>query len=248
MNRLLEFLLAAHVAGGAVGLLAFWVPALARKGGPLHRKAGRVYVRGMGVVLATSVPLSLVSFFKGNWLAGTFLFYLFIITGTAMYSGLRALKSKAGPHVYITPMYVATAWATFLGGVAVLVIGVTTRTWLLAGFSLIGLTAGPSALSFMRKPPNDPRYWWYEHLGGMIGTGIAAHVAFLNFGAQRLIPGFNLGDWGMLAWFAPVVVGVVASNRIEAHYRAKFGARRTPAAAAPVETSRPIPPAATPTH
>ena len=64
----------------------------------------------------------------------------------------------------------------------------------------------------------------------MIGTGIAAHVAFLNFGAQRLLPGFNLGDWGMLAWFVPVVVGFVASARIEAHYRAKFNRPRVPSA------------------
>jgi hypothetical protein len=168
--------------------------------------------------------------------AGTFLLYLFVITGTALYTGLRALKSRAGPQELITPMYVATAWATFLSGAAVLVVGVATQTWLLAGFSLIGLTAGPSALAFMRRPPTDPRYWWYEHFGGMIGTGIAAHVAFLNFGGQRLIPGFNLGDWGMLAWFVPVVVGLAAANRIEAHYRAKFGARRAVARAAPVES------------
>jgi hypothetical protein len=51
-------------------------------------------------------------------------------------------------------------------------------------------------------------------------------VAFLNFGAQRVIPGFNLGDWGMLAWFVPVVVGTVAANRIEAHYKRKFAAAR----------------------
>jgi hypothetical protein len=202
----------------------------------------------MAVVLATSVPLSLVMFFDGNWVAGTFLLYLFIITGTALYAGLRALKAKGGPHEFITPMYVVTAWATLLGGVAVLILGIATRTWLLAGFSLIGLTAGPSALLFMRRPPTDPRYWWYEHFGGMIGTGIAAHVAFLNFGGQRLIPGFNLGDWGILAWFVPVVVGVVASNRIEAHYRARFGARRAQSPGAPAETPRSIPPAATPTH
>lgn len=226
MSRLLDMLLMAHVAAGAVSLVSFWIPAFARKGGPLHRKAGRVYVKGMSVVVATSVPLSLVSFARGNWLGGTFLLYLFVITSTALYTGLRALKSKAGPHQYITPMYVACAWATLLSGLAVLIVGIITRTWLLVGFSFIGLSAGPSAFAFMRKPPTDPRYWWYEHFGGMIGTGIAAHVAFLNFGAGRVIPGFNLGDWGMLAWFLPVVAGVVAANRIEAHYRAKFGGPR----------------------
>lgn len=233
---LLEALLFAHVAGGALALVTFWVPAFTRKGSPVHRRAGRIYVRGMRVVLVTSLPLSLVSFVRGHWLAGTFLLYLFVITGTALYTGLRALKSKAGPQAYITPTYVALAWATLLGGAAVLVIGVLTQTWLLAGFSLIGLTAGPQALAFMRNPPDDARFWWYEHFGGMIGTGIAAHVAFLNFGAQRLIPGFNLGDWGMLSWFTPVVIGVVATNRIEAHYRAKFGARGAAPGQAVVES------------
>jgi hypothetical protein len=223
MSRLLDVLAAVHVAGGAVSLVFFWIPAFAKKGGPLHRRAGRVYVRAMTAVVATSVPLSLVSFVRGNWVAGTFLLYLFVITSTALYSGTRALKAKAGPHEFITPWYVASAWATLLGGVTVLVVGLATQTWLLAGFSLIGLTAGPAALRFIRNPPTHSRYWWFEHFGGMIGTGIAAHVAFLNFGAQRLIPGFNLGDWGMLAWFVPVVVGIVASSRIEAHYRAKFG-------------------------
>lgn len=141
----------------------------------------------------------------GNWLAGTFLLYLFVITAGALYTGMRALKSKAGPKHLFTPAYVVLTWATILGGAAVLVLGLATRTWLLAGFSLIGLTAGPAQLARMRNPPTDPRYWWYEHLGGMIGSGIAAHVAFLNFGAQRLIGGYNLGSWGMLAWFAPRV-------------------------------------------
>ena len=226
MNMLLKALLFAHVGGGLVSLISFWVPALTKKGSPLHRRAGRVYVRAMSVVLATSLPLSIVLFLRGNWLGGTFLFYLFIITANAMYTGQRALKSKAGPQHLITPIYVTLAWATVLGGAVVLIVGLATKTWLLAGFSLIGLLTGPQAFAFMRNPPTDARYWWYEHLGGMIGTGIAAHVAFLNFGAQRLIPGFSLGDWGMLAWFTPVVVGIVASNRVEAHYRAKFATSR----------------------
>lgn len=219
-------LIAAHIAAGAVGLVAFWIPALTRKGGPTHRRAGRIYVRAMAVVIATAIPLTIVSFVRGQWVAGVFLIYLAIITGTALYSGLRAVRSKAGPKEYITPAYKALAGLTFASGVAVLAIGLATRVWLFVGFSVIGLTAGYSSYVFIRTPPTDPRYWWYEHFGGMIGTGIAAHIAFLNFGAGRLIPGFSLADWGMLAWFVPVVVGIVAANRIEAFYRRKFA--RTP--------------------
>ncbi len=225
MSMLLSALLVAHVVGGTVGLLSFWVPAFARKGGPLHRKAGRIYVRGMGVVTITGVPLSIATYAAGDWIGGTFLLYLVVITGTALYTGLQALKSKAGPHLFLTRIHLGLAWLNLVAGTSVLILGVVTRVWLLAGFSLIGLLAGIGMLQFIRKPPTDPRYWWYEHMGGMIGTGIAAHVAFLNFGARRLIPGYSLGDWGMLAWFVPVIVGVMAINRLQAHYRRKFAGR-----------------------
>jgi uncharacterized membrane protein len=226
MNTLLSILRFAHIAGGFVALISFWIPALTRKGSPIHRKAGRIYVRGMGVVVVTSLPLSALSFLEGDWVAGTFLCYLFIITMTALYTGVRATRSKARPQQLITPLFVALGWSTLIGGIVVLILGLATKTWLLVGFSAIGLTAGPAQLSFIRKPPSDPRYWWFEHFGGMIGSGIAAHVAFLSFGARRLIPGFDLGSWGMLAWFVPVIVGVVAINRLNAHYRAKFAPRR----------------------
>jgi len=179
------------------------------------------------------MPLSALSFIKGNWVIGTFFLYLMVITATAMYTGLRALRAKSGPQQLITRTYVALTWMLTVGGIIMLLLGVATKTWLLAGFSTIGLTLGPSQLAFMRKPPSDPRYWWYEHLGGMIGSGIGAHVAFLAFGARRLIAGYDPGSWGMLAWFAPVVVGVVAINWAQAHYRAKFARRSSVAWASP---------------
>jgi hypothetical protein len=225
-------LLVIHVVAGLVGLVAFWVPAVARKGGPLHRRAGRIYTKGMGVVAVTGVPLSIATFAEGNWIGGTFLLYLVVITVTALYTGLRALRSKAGPAHLVTPTYRVLAWLNLAIGAVTLAVGLIMQVWLLAGFSLIGLLGGLGMLAFIRTPPTDPRYWWYEHLGGMIGTGIAAHVAFLNFGARRLIPGYSLGDWGMLAWFIPVGVGVVAINRLQAHYRRKFAGRASSASVA----------------
>lgn len=235
MNMLLRLLAVIHVVGGAVGLLSFWVPAFARKGGPLHRKAGKVYVKGMALVIITGVPLAIATFAEGNWVGGTFLLYLVVITSTALYTGIRALKAKEGPHRLTTPTYRTLAWVTLGSGVTVLILGLATQIWLLAGFSTIGLLAGAGMVAFIRRPPTDPRYWWYEHFGGMIGTGIAAHVAFLNFGASRMIPGFSLGNWGMLAWFVPVVVGVVAINRLAAYYRRKFAGRGSARAGAAVE-------------
>jgi hypothetical protein len=66
-----------HVGGGAVGLGSGLVAAIARKGGFLHRRAGRVFVVSMLVMatfaayLAVAVPDQIVNLF-----IGTFAFYL----------------------------------------------------------------------------------------------------------------------------------------------------------------------------
>ncbi len=50
--------LALHIIAGFIGLAAFWTPAIAKKGGTLHRRAGRIFyfatcgVAGTGVVIA----------------------------------------------------------------------------------------------------------------------------------------------------------------------------------------------------
>jgi len=45
--QLFHILVAGHIATGLVGLLSFWVPIAARKGGPRHRWWGRVFVRSL---------------------------------------------------------------------------------------------------------------------------------------------------------------------------------------------------------
>lgn len=211
MRTPLEWIALLHFVAGAAALGSFWIPALSRKGGPIHRRAGRVYVVAMWAVSATALPLAMRFFLEGRWIAGTFLAYLLLITVTALHQGMRALKSKRSPADYADRTFRVLAWLNLAGGATVLIFGLTRQVWLLAGFSLIGLFAALDALRFIRRPPSDARFWMREHLGGMIGTGMAAHVAFLNFGASRLIPGYDLGSWGMLAWFLPVAIGVAAT-------------------------------------
>ena len=55
----------------------------------------------------------------------------------------------------------------------------------------------------------------------MIGSGIAAHVAFLAFGSRQLFPELPLNGLGVLPWITPVVVGVVATFWLNRHYRSK---------------------------
>ncbi|MCE2540753.1 MAG: hypothetical protein J4G16_10285, partial [Acidobacteria bacterium] len=47
-----------HVVTGFIGLAAFWIPVFARKGGPLHVRAGRVYAYCAYVVTLSAVTAS----------------------------------------------------------------------------------------------------------------------------------------------------------------------------------------------
>lgn len=216
-----------HLVAGACALVLFWIPALTRKGGVTHRRAGRIYVWAMSVVVATAVPLSIAFFIRGDWQVGTFLSYLGVITFSALWSGRRVLDVKASAAAFRTPFLAAVGVLNFVSALAVLALAWTlasesfTRI-LFTAFSIVGLSAAWDTLKFFRQPPTDRRWWWYEHFGGMIGSGIAAHTAFGAFGMRRLFPELELGPWGLLPWIAPSVVGTIAIVWLTRHYRRKF--------------------------
>jgi hypothetical protein len=65
-------------------------------------------------------------------------------------------------------------------------------------------------------------HWWYEHLGSMIGTGIAGYTAFLVFGAARLLPSVARSQLYTLFWVLPTLIGVPAIFMTVAYYQRKF--------------------------
>jgi uncharacterized membrane protein len=236
MDWLYEATRYSHVVAGVAALVLFWVPALSRKGGVVHRRAGRLYVWFMSIVVATAVPLSVVFFVRGNWEVGTFLGYLSVITFSALWGGRRVLDVKASPEAFRTPFHAGVGILNLVSSLAVLAIAWTVAPAgfmriLFTVFSIIGLSAAMETLQFFRRPPTDRRWWWYQHMGGMIGSGIAAHTAFGVFGMRRLFPELELGSWGLLPWVAPSVVGTIATVMLTRHYRRRFGPARATAQA-----------------
>jgi hypothetical protein len=69
-------MLAIHIAGGAVALLAGFPALLARKGSPFHRYAGYVFVGGMMVMAVGAMVVGVERGKYGNILAGPFVMYL----------------------------------------------------------------------------------------------------------------------------------------------------------------------------
>jgi len=88
----------------------------------------------------------------------------------------------------------------------------------------VGLGIGGSMLSYMRNPATSRMGWWYEHMGAMLGAGVAFHTAFIVCGAQRLFDYSNaLGGFSWVPWVLPAAIGIPASILWTRHYRRKFG-------------------------
>ena len=54
-----EVIVVLHVAFGAVALATYWTAGLVKKGTPLHRRVGQVYLLAMLAIVLTGIPLVL---------------------------------------------------------------------------------------------------------------------------------------------------------------------------------------------
>lgn len=243
MANLFQFLRWVHIAAGSIALILFWVPAIAPKGGRTHIRAGWVYVACMSLVvltafamsgLAFAVPLAvrqiaqplapgeLSDFLRSQRVSAIFLAYLAGITLASGWQGVWAIETKREPKTMRTPFTLALNLAAILGGLTVFTLGITYRSGPLIGLSPIGPFIGAGNLRYLLRGPQTRMHWWYEHLGAMVGTGIAGYTAFLVFGGSRLFPAVARTQLYTVFWILPTLIGVPAIFLSVAYYQRKF--------------------------
>ena len=205
-----------HAAIGAIALLSFWSAALVRKGGPAHRFVGRVFLLAMCGIGVTALPMAAVRFVRGDTTGGVFLSYLLVITAAACARAWFAVQYKREPARYFGAWYRAAAVGNIALGAAVLLLGLTRHNVVLAGFSIVGLALGWQMVGMTRRAP-PPRWSIIEHYRGMLGGGVATHVAFLGIGLARLLPAYA-GTTQMLMWFGPLLVSLIAGAWLKRRY------------------------------
>lgn len=240
-----------HVACGFLALTALWVPLFSKKGGTLHVRVGKVYAAAMLVVVLTALIVSVMAFvdpvaiapettagLAGDRLEGyvsrrrmfaVFLSFLALVTLSAGWQGLGALRHKKDPRAFRTPATLAVHGLAVAAGIAVLVFGLVRGAVLLIALSFLGPAIGMQGLRYVSRPAESPMAWWYAHMGGMIATAIAANTAFLVFGASRILPIDLGGTLGVFVWLAPTLVGTPAIWILERKYRGRFGEAKRPA-------------------
>ncbi len=207
-----------HIAAGMIALVTFWTAAVMRKGTARHRAIGRVYMSAMIGIMVSALPLAAAAFQAGAPVKGGFLLYLVLITGTGCLLAWRAIRMRQSVAAYTGGLYRPVAWLNVVAGAGILVLGIRYDAPLLYGMAIVGLVGGPAMLRFASRPPTDRGWWLARHYGGIIGCGVATHIAFLNIGLQRVVPGDFSAAAQYVAWFGPLLAAVIAGRWLDDRY------------------------------
>lgn len=224
IERMLKAILVLHVAAGSLALASMLIPAVTRKGGRVHVRAGWVFVAAMAVVAVTALVMSgarlLFDPSPEGRDGGFFLMAVSVLTATSVSTGVRVLRFKArtGPHLHWWDVGLPAVLTLFSAGLGAY--GVWRGNGLFIAFSVIGLVTGGGALRYWLRPPTTRMHWWFQHMGSMLGGIIAATTAFFVVNAG------NLGLWPLAAWLAPAAIGTTAIVIWTNHYRKMFTGSR----------------------
>ena len=100
--------------------------------------------------------------------------------------------------------------------VATLVYGLFDHRTLFIAFSFVGLITGIGQLRYWLRAPTTHRHWWFVHMGGMLGSCIAALTALVVVNASR----FGTRTFATTIWIAVPAVGIPAIFAWTAYYPA----------------------------
>jgi uncharacterized membrane protein len=228
IGPMLKMILYVHIAGGSAALLSMFIPMVTRKGGPTHRRSGWVFVAGMTIVSITALALSVARYLSDPRpeakAFALFLFYIAILTGAGVSSGIRALRTKDRTVARSYVWDIGLAALLTLTALAMAAYGIRSGRALFVGFSVIGLVNGAQGLKYWLRPPAHRMQWWFQHMSSMLGSCIAATTAFLVVNA----PQAGLSRLSLVAWFAPAVIGAPAIAIWTAYYKRRFAVSVVP--------------------
>ena len=213
-----------HAAVGATALITFWIAGMTKKGSPLHKTTGKIYLLAMVGILLSAFPMATFILLNGKPVIGGFLLYLLIITMTSVWNGWRSIRDKRDWKRYTGPIYKALMALNLLSGLAIAAVGLflaEQMQMVITSFSLIGIITAINMYRFQREAPADPRWWMREHLTAMVGNGVATHIAFLQIGLPKILPMISGPVMINVAWIGPLLVALVAGTYLTRKYAPK---------------------------
>ncbi|MBB5689848.1 hypothetical protein GXW77_03085 [Roseomonas alkaliterrae] len=238
--HLFHALIALHIVTGATGAIAFWVPVLGRKGGPAHRRWGRLFNRCMVATGCLAMAMAMLTLiapmathphlegrFDPDFIRGIFgwmmLTTALLTVNLAWYGWLAVLNKRAGHARNRTPLNMALQHVLLVASVNCAAQGWLIGQPLMHGVAGIGIATAVTNLRFLRSEAPGPTYWLKEHVKALVGAGISVYTAFMAFGSVRILPELALHP---VMWALPCATGIAV---ILWHWRAvdrQYAARR----------------------
>ncbi|KPF62923.1 SemiSWEET family transporter [Porphyrobacter sp. AAP60] len=216
---LFEALVIAHVATGALGLIAFWGPIVTRKGAANHRKWGKAAAYGFIGAGGLAIVMALLSLYGPeqrhpeitdralfDGLFGWMMLYLGILTIGFVDYGLAVVRHARERRAMRSVRYQAVIAAVMISGAWCGYYGFEVGHPLMVLVAFIGIVAMAIQQAYIWRQSDPPRGTHIgEHFRALIGMGISAYTAFMSVGLIRLVPEhvFNPAIWA-----GPSVVGV----------------------------------------
>lgn len=192
MNAIHTAALLVHAVAGTIGLLAFWLAALSRKGGRTHIAAGRAF---HGATWSTATSAAALSFLAllgpGDPARSLFFLHVAVLALAPAVHG-RGFRREARRLDAALQVLLMAGGAGALG----LAIARGRPEW--ATLGAVGVLLGARSLQQLAGGARLER-----HVLGMISAGIALHTAALVIAVGRLLPGG--APW--FAWVAPGILG-----------------------------------------
>lgn len=207
-----------HIAFGSVGLLAFWVPVIGRKGGSTHKRWGKLFTWTMLITGSAAIAISTLTLIDpfathpqlddAAWIRGVFGWMmqgLALLTVNLAWYGWLCVQHKNEQRYYfewrnvmlqvlLTVASIHCAWQAFL-----------IREPIMMGMPAIGLATVATNLWFMLHKNPASMDWLKEHIKALVGAGISVYTAFFAFGAVRTLPALALHP---VLWAIPLAVGL----------------------------------------
>jgi hypothetical protein len=214
-----------HLVAGSVGLVLFWVVGVfSRKGAPLHKQLGLVFVSCMIFTGTLAVGMSTLTLIDPmathphfvehpvfrdaalvRALFGWMMQFLALLTISLAWHGWGAVRHKrahAGNrgwlNVTLNVVVIITAINTAVQG---LLIGQPV----MLGLPVVGVASGVTNLLFAYDATPKRFAHMIEHVKALIGAGISAYTAFLAFGLVRLMPEQVFSP---VLWSLPLIIGL----------------------------------------
>jgi hypothetical protein len=234
MEILARAALVVHVVFGTAGLLAFWFPVLTRKGARLHKLSGRVFLWSAHTMLAAASVVLLVRFTL-LFQAGRYpsesphrfallflLAQIVIMVWVTVRHGVLVLRYKHAPGELDTGANKLLAGIVILAStllVGYALVYTPFNMMVLISLGAVGVFTGIDILRYIRGSKAGPQAWKVEHLGAMLGAGIAYHTAFAVFGMGRVVDLSLQGGFMLVPWLLPTLIGIPAILLWSRHYR-----------------------------